>query len=83
MASDVQHVAQIMDEVTKLEDLLEKEDDLNKSMEARGAIKKLMTSPELMEPLERLECVKGEPKWGLNQDERELIQEARMKVNEC
>jgi len=83
LASDVEHVYQIMDEVSKLEELMEKEDDLNKSMEARGTIKKLMTSPELMETLERLECVKGEPVWGLNQEERELIQAARNKVNQC
>lgn len=83
LASDVETVYRTMEEVTKLEELLENQDDLNKSMEARGSIKKLMTSPELMETLERLECVKGEPVWGLNQKERELIQAARNKVNEC
>lgn len=72
-----------MEEVAILEDLLEKENDLNKSMETRAGIKKLMTAPEFMETLERLECAKGEPKWGLNQEERELIQEARNKVNDC
>jgi len=83
VASDVEHVYHVMQEVTALEELLENEDDLNKSMEARGSIKKLMTSPDLMETLERLECVKGEPKWGLSLDERELIQAARNKVNDC
>jgi hypothetical protein len=81
LASDVDHVVQVMMEVQQLEELLE--DDLNKSMEARGSIKKLMTAPDFMETLERLECVKGEPVWGLSQQERELIAAARDKVNAC
>ena len=72
-----------MTEVSTLEQLLEEETDLNKTMEARGSIKKLMTSPDVMEALERLECHKGEPVWGLSQDERELIAMARVKINEC
>jgi hypothetical protein len=83
LASDVQHVVEVMMEVDTLEQLLEKEKDLNKSMEARSHLKKLMTSPDFSACLERLECVKGEPVWGLNIEERELIAMARNKVNAC
>ena len=81
MESDVAHVADIMNQVSDLEDTLS--DDVNKSMEARATIKKVLTSADFMETLERLECVKGEPVWGLSQQEREFIAAARVKVNEC
>jgi hypothetical protein len=83
LASDVQAVFSVMEEVDTLEQLLREEKDLNKSMEARTHLKKLMTCPEFLACLERLECVKGEPVWGLNQEERELIVMARNKVNAC
>lgn len=83
LASDVQAVLSVMEEVDTLEQLLREEKDLNKSMEARTHLKKLMTCPEFLACLERLECVKGEPVWGLNQEERELIVMARNKVNAC
>ena len=54
----------------------------SKAIEIRSSIKKLMTSPELLKCLNRLE-VQGEPVWGLSSQERELIIEAREKVNEC
>lgn len=57
LATDVEHVYQVMQEVADLEQLLD--EDINKSMEARASIKKLMTAPEFMETLARLECVKG------------------------
>jgi hypothetical protein len=81
MQTDVQHVADIMNQVADLEETLS--DDVNKSMEARATIKKVLTSADFMETLERLECVKGEPVWGLSQQERELITAARIKVNKC
>ena len=82
LASDVKHIMQVMEEVELLEDLIEKE-PLEKSIEVRNKIKKVMTAPETMEALNRLECAKGEPVWGLSIDERELITAARQKVNEC
>lgn len=81
LAEDVDHVVDIMKQVQELEESLS--DDINKSMEARATIKKVLTSHDFMETLERLECAKGLPVWGLNQEERELIAAARIKVNEC
>lgn len=77
-----------MDEVDTLESLLLRETEetagevTGKSIEIRAGIKKLMTSPEFMECLNRLE-IQGEPVWGLSSDERDLITTARAKVNEC
>ena len=73
-----------MDEYNTLESLLaaEESDISNKSIELKSAIKKLMTGPETINALNRLE-VHGEPVWGLSSDERELIMLAREKVNEC
>ena len=88
LAVDVQKVTAVMEEVDRLESLLmrEKEDSASavtgKSIEIKSSIKKLMTSPEFMEALNKLE-VMGEPVWGLSSDERELIILAREKVNEC
>jgi hypothetical protein len=83
MAADVQTIAAVMNEVSTLESLLEKEDDNpSKAMEIRNAIKKLMTSTEVTSALNRLH-VQGEPVWGLSVSEREMITYAREKVNEC
>ena len=41
-----------------------------------------MTAPDFIKSLSELEF-KGEPTWGLSSDERELIIDARAKVNEC
>ena len=51
-------------------------------IEVKAHIKKLMTHPDTMELLDRLQ-VQGKPVWGLSTDERELIMLAREKVNEC
>ena len=51
-------------------------------MEISSKIKKIMTSVDVMETLKRLE-VEGEPVWGLSSEERELVHDARQKVNEC
>jgi hypothetical protein len=81
MESDVIVVKQIMEEVQLLESLLENE-SLEKSIQTRGSIKKLVTSHPFVDCLSRLECVKGEPIWGLSMDERELVAEARNKMNQ-
>lgn len=83
LEGDVQHVLQVMTQVEVLEKCFEDEEDLNKTLEARGKIKKLMTAPDFMESLDRLECSKGEPIWGLGIEERALITLAREKVNAC
>mmetsp|Transcript_31831 Transcript_31831/g.46844 ORF Transcript_31831/g.46844 Transcript_31831/m.46844 type:complete len:92 (+) Transcript_31831:533-808(+) len=88
LAADVQTISSIMVEVEMLENLLQSETEENqgaitsRSIELRGSIKKLMTSPDVMECLNRLE-IQGEPVWGLSSDERDLVKLARSKINEC
>ena len=88
LAGDVEKIQALMTEVDTLEGLLvrEKEDSkgeiTGRNIELRSTIKKLMTSPDFMECLNRLEF-QGEPIWGLSTGERDLIQLARAKVNEC
>jgi len=88
MATDVQKIERIMEELESLEHILEREETENpgqvsgKSIEIKNSIKKLMTSPEVTEALNRL-TLNGSPVWGLSTRERELIIAAREKVNEC
>lgn len=79
-----------MDELDKLESLLRREEEKHKAasppdktvLQLKASIKKLMTAPEIVEALNRLE-IQGEPVWGLSTDEREMIVLAREKFNEC
>jgi len=77
-----------MNEVEILENLLLNDDPKNdavvsnKTIEIRTNIKKLMTSKDFRESLDRLE-IEGQPVWGLSSDERDLITQARAKMNEC
>ena len=93
IASDVQKITDVMDELETLESLLRHETPDNsadtsdssptaKSIEIKASIKKLMTAPDVVEALNRLE-IQGEPVWGLSSEEREMIVLARDKVNEC
>lgn len=84
MAADVQKISGVMTELDRLESLLGAESSgiTNKSIELKTAIKKLMTAPDVIAALNRLE-VQGEPVWGLSTEERELVITAREKVNEC
>lgn len=95
VAQDVQTVRLTMQELDLLESLLRNEEESNasknstsdgkvssKSMEIKNSIKKLMTSTDFLESLNNLE-VQGEPAWGLNCEEREMIILAREKVNAC
>ena len=93
LAADVQKVSSVMKELATLEGILEDEAQNNevsevpattsgRAIEVKAHIKKLMTHPNTMEVLDRLE-VQGEPVWGLSTYERELIMLAREKVNEC
>jgi glutamine amidotransferase PdxT len=83
LQSDVDRILQIMNQVEELETALTKEDDRlsSKSMELKNAMKKLLTAPDVLESLNRLE-VQGQPTWGLSTEERELIILAREKMNE-
>lgn len=84
MAADVQKVTAVMQELETLETLLQRETDptTGRSIEIKANIKKLMTNPEVLSVLDRLET-EGGPVWGLSSAERDLIVEAREKVNEC
>ena len=87
LAADVQKITAVMGEVETLESLLESETKASngevtgKSIEIKANTKKLVTSPDFTESLNRLE-IQGEPVWGLSSDERELIIDARTKVLE-
>lgn len=89
LAADVENLSLVMEEIYKLDALLEKEKEehagssvTGKSLEISSKIKKIMTSVDVMDCLNRLE-VNGEPVWGLSCEERDLVHAARNKVNEC
>eukprot|EP00956_Cyclotella_meneghiniana_P014532 scaffold21794_cov47-Cyclotella_meneghiniana.AAC.2 len=88
LATDVENLTLVMEEVYNLEQTLEEEKAKadggvsGKTLEISSKIKKIMTSVDVMETLKRLE-VEGEPVWGLSSEERELVHDARQKVNEC
>jgi hypothetical protein len=86
LAADVQKITAVMKELETLEGLLEAGEDATKtskrSIELKSSIKKLMSQPDVLESLNRLEA-QGAPVWGLSSNERELIITAREKVNEC
>ena len=94
LAADVSKITNTMKEVDTLEQLLLEavEENANndesgvtisgKTIEIKSTIKKACTNPEFIDSLNRLE-LNGEPIWGLSGDEREMIMDARTKVNEC
>jgi len=62
LAADVEKIRQVMDEYNTLESLLSAEESdtvTHKSIELKASIKKLMTGPEVLNALNRLE-VQGE-----------------------
>ena len=84
LAADVQFIQQVMAEVEVLQHSIEKEESeiSPQSIELKSTVKKILTSPQFMESLDRLE-IQGSPVWGLSSEERELIIDAREMVNEC
>jgi hypothetical protein len=88
LATDVENLTLVMEEIYNLEEALEEEKAKTdggvsgKTLEISSKIKKIMTSVDVMECLKRLE-VEGEPVWGWSSEERELVHNARQKVNEC
>ncbi|CAB9497793.1 expressed unknown protein [Seminavis robusta] len=88
MAADVQSITHTMQELETLEQFLQREETENpgqvsgRSIELKNSIKKLMTNPEVLDTLNRLE-LNGSPVWGLSMAERQLVELARDKVNEC
>ena len=85
LAADVENLTLLMEEISKLDEMLEEEKNKaggGKSLEISSKIKKVMTSSDVMDCLNRLE-VEGAPVWGLSSEERDLVHAARQKVNEC
>jgi len=84
LAADVEKISNVMKELESLEEMLENESDpaSGRSIEIKAGMKKIMTQPEVIQSLDRLE-VQGQPVWGLSVQERELIQLARELVNAC
>ena len=88
LVEDVEKVRLVMDELHNMEvllqDLVEKSNGqiAGESIEMKAKIQKLCTNPEFTDCLNRLE-IKGEPVWGLSGEERDMIVEARNKVNAC
>jgi hypothetical protein len=84
LAADVDKVTETMQNLEKLEAELENISGggtiNSKTMELSNSIKKLVTGRDFLASLNRLE-IKGEPVWGLSENERELIILAREKVN--
>jgi hypothetical protein len=81
MEADVKVVMEVMEQIQLLEDLLTDEHNLEASIHTRRAIKKLVTSHPFVDCLDRLECTRGEPIWGLSIKEREMVVYARDKLN--
>lgn len=81
---DIAKMRTIMTEVHEMETQLAtiSEKDIAIKIQIKGNVKKKMTSREMFDLLGKLE-MKGEPVWGLSQTERELVKEARRKVNSC
>lgn len=84
LAADVQFIQQVMSEVEVLQHSIEKEESAisPQAIELKSTVKKILTSPQFMEALDRLE-IQGSPVWGLSSAERQLIIDAREMVNEC
>jgi len=88
LASDVEKIQMVMEQLEKLEDLLtaDQEDNggevTNRSVELRGDIKRLVSNGEFLESLDRLE-IQGGPVWGLSSEEHDMVCMAREMVNTC
>ena len=84
LAGDVEKLHSVMNELDNLESLLRSEEESDplssKAMELKASIKKLMTDPQFVDCLDRLE-IEGQPVWGLSSGEREMIMLARDKAN--
>ena len=77
----IRSLTRLMDQAFKLEETIRSGDDLDDAViEAKGALKKLMTGDEVTELLEGLE-MGGEPVWGLSTKERHLVREAKEKIH--
>lgn len=88
LAADVENLTLVMEEIYNMDAMLEEEKEnatssvTGKTLEISSKIKKIMTSVDVMDCLNRLE-VEGEPVWGLSSEERDLVHAAREMVNKC
>mmetsp|Transcript_45329 Transcript_45329/g.67336 ORF Transcript_45329/g.67336 Transcript_45329/m.67336 type:complete len:148 (-) Transcript_45329:190-633(-) len=80
MEADVQRIKEVMEEVDLLSHIAEDEEKMEKRIELKFTIQKLVTNRPFLDCLARLECAKGQPIWGLSMDERDLVSEARRAV---
>lgn len=82
--ADIQRLESLMEEVNKIEDKIANGDgSLTPAViENKQAMKKLLTSPSTTELLDRLE-MGGQPIWGLSQQERIMVKEARERSLNC
>lgn len=96
LMANVDKIKFVMEELETLEQLLEQETKggdgcssmhtnapTARSIELRGSIKKLVTCPDFMQSLNRIECSMWVPVLGLSCEERALISLAREKVKTC
>ena len=85
LAADVEYITNVMNQYESFHELIQNGGDDNKnSIEIKSKIKKLMTSSDVTDCLNRLVDIQnGQPVWGLSTSEREIIMLAREKVNEC
>mmetsp|Transcript_35849 Transcript_35849/g.46056 ORF Transcript_35849/g.46056 Transcript_35849/m.46056 type:complete len:153 (-) Transcript_35849:355-813(-) len=84
-AEDITALRSLMAQAEVLRDRLSSSDISRVSPEGialKNDLRKMLTSTSAMELIERLE-INGSPKWGLSQDERSLIREARDAINAC
>jgi len=81
---DINALRQVMDEVATLEETVAAvSDPLSEAViETKQTIKRLMTQPATVALVEKLE-MGGAPVWGLSTSERDLVKDARRKINTC
>ena len=81
LAGDVEKIQNTLEDLAKLEQVLMDTKETSAVMELKASRTKLLTHPDLLDSLKRLE-VEGEPTWGLSTSEREMILTLREKMNE-
>uniref|UniRef100_A0A6V1NW11 Uncharacterized protein n=1 Tax=Heterosigma akashiwo TaxID=2829 RepID=A0A6V1NW11_HETAK len=84
-SEDVKALNKMMDKAFDIRDQLNNKSLQRVSAEAialKSELRKLLTSKAALDLVNRLE-INGSPKWGLSQDERSLLKEARETINKC
>ncbi|GMH58638.1 hypothetical protein TL16_g08984 [Triparma laevis f. inornata] len=84
-AADIKSLHTVITEIDTLESKLlsyPENEVSNEIIGLRSQMKKLVTRPDIMTILDKLEY-DGEPVWGLNERERDVVKTLRAKVNEA